>query len=207
MLCFDYLLGNRLLKRHTEVLGVHFRIDTTEAKTQALHDLVYLSVELGVLSAVFLFMDELEKVGGLHSVSITTRYLYGIRALIDALPDNLFMMMGITPDARQRYAEMFPALSARFQQSLRLNPLRNAEEAIKLFRFYLDSARERAKRDGSVSGLEIGKDDLVYEGDARKVFDTLQAQGGQFATRPITQRAFLGSLYNLVDKKIQGMMQ
>ena len=60
----DWLLGLRLLKRHRELLGVQFRLDTVESKTAALRDVVEVSRRTGILSGVFLLLDELEKQDG-----------------------------------------------------------------------------------------------------------------------------------------------
>ena len=62
-LMLEYLMGLRVFKRHTEALGVHFRLDTTESKTIALHDLITLSSELNIFQEMYLFLDELEKHG------------------------------------------------------------------------------------------------------------------------------------------------
>lgn len=42
-LALEWLLGLRVLKRHRESLGVNFRLDTVESRTQALRDVIYVS--------------------------------------------------------------------------------------------------------------------------------------------------------------------
>lgn len=208
-LCFEYLLGQRVLRRHTDCLHVSFRLETTESRTQALQDLVYLSSELDLLSAVFLFLDELEKVGGLQTLMTTTRYLSGTRALIDALPKDLFMVMGMTPDARQRYSEMLPALAARFQDPVRLFPLRTADDALVLYNFYLEKAREKTRVEIAQTALwgSGGETPPLLESVVRDIFEQLQTQGGVRSNRPVTQRAFLASLHNVVERLIANISQ
>lgn len=198
-LCFEYLLGHRVLKKHIEGLGVMLRLDTTESRTQALRDLVYLSVDLGILQAVCLFMDEVEKIGGLLSASMVTKYLSSLRALIDALPNHMFLFMGMTPDARLRYIEMLPALAGRLQNTEKLLPLRETEDAIKLARFYMTYARERARGDVRTQGLTQGTQDVIPEHQMHKIFEEMQTINGVRTNRPVTQRAFLGTLANAVN--------
>ena len=103
-LFMDWLLGLRLLKIHRERLNVQFRLDTVESKTAALRDLVLVSSEAGVLEGIFLLLDELEKQDGVLGPTAVVRYLSAMRAIIDALPNHLFMMIAVTPDAMRRYS-------------------------------------------------------------------------------------------------------
>jgi len=96
----EWLLGLRLVKRHREVLGVQFRLDTVEAKTQALRDTVFCASELHLLQGIFLLLDELEKQDYSISKVMVLRYLSAVRALIDALPRHLFLLVGLTREAR-----------------------------------------------------------------------------------------------------------
>ena len=107
--------GLRVLNRHRDLLGVKFRLDTVESKTQAFRDIVYVSVELKILRGIFLLLDELEKQDYSLSPTPVLRYLSAIRALIDALPTNLFLMMALTPEARRRYFTMLQQLQVGFR--------------------------------------------------------------------------------------------
>src|SRR5580704_11369402 len=57
----EWLTGLRILKKHREVLGVNFRLDTVESKTQALRDLVFSCSSAKLLNGLYLLLDELEK--------------------------------------------------------------------------------------------------------------------------------------------------
>ncbi|MEN8214983.1 MAG: hypothetical protein ABFS56_01105 [Pseudomonadota bacterium] len=129
VLAMEWLLGLRLLKQHKETLGVRFRLDTIESKTQALRDIIYVSVELGILRGIFLLLDELEKQHDSLSKTPAIRYLSAIRALIDALPTHLFLMLALTLEARRRYFTMLPAMAGRLQNVNTLNPIEKANQA------------------------------------------------------------------------------
>ncbi len=142
----EWFVGLRVLNRHRDTLGIHFRLDTVESKTQALRDVVFVSERLNLLKGIFLLLDELEKQDYSLTKTPVLRYLSAIRALIDALPRRLFLMLALTSDARLRYFGMLPAIASRLQNRITLTPLRKKEEAISLARFYEDHARERAKQ-------------------------------------------------------------
>ena len=100
----DWLLGSRLLKAQKDALGVQFRLDTVESKTAALRDVIVVSSAAGLLNGIFLLLDELEKQDGVLGPTAVVRYLSAMRAIIDALPNHLFMMIAVTPDAMRRYS-------------------------------------------------------------------------------------------------------
>lgn len=198
----EYLMGLRVFKRHTEALGLHFRLDTTEAKTMALHDIVVLSRELECFEALFLFLDELEKQGS-QPLPIIVRYLSTIRALIDALPRSMFLLLAMTPDARRRYMEMFPALASRLDQPVTLKPVENMDQALGLYHFYLDEGRKAAQSDNeSVPWTQGHRDPLdrdqlleVYS-DLSRLSDRVGVRGG------ITQRQLLNRFHMLTESTI-----
>ena len=128
-LALEWFGGLRILKRHREILGVDYRLDTVESRTQALRDVVYVSEKLGLLKGILLLLDELEKQDYSLSKTPVLRFLSAIRALIDALPRDLFLIMAVTPQARLRYFAMLPALAGRLQDSLTLRPIEEFDEA------------------------------------------------------------------------------
>jgi hypothetical protein len=199
-LALEYLLGLRIYKRHTEALGVQFRLDTTESKTQAFHDLCYLSQRLGCLEAIFLFLDELEKQGGLPT-QITLRYLSAIRALIDALPKYLFLMLAMTTEAHRRYSYMLPALAGRLQSIVTLSPLEKSEDAIKLYKFYLAERREAANVHAAEFGV-AGTQDPFDEKEIKEIFAQVQQTSEKAGISGVTQRAFLDRLHRLAEEKL-----
>ena len=139
-LALEWFGGLRLLKRHREYLGVDYRLDTVESRTQALRDIVYVSERLGLLKGILLLLDELEKQDYSLSKTPVLRFLSAIRALIDALPRNLFLVLAMTPQARLRYFAMMPALAGRLQDILELKPIKEYEQAKALYNFYVKSA-------------------------------------------------------------------
>src|SRR6266542_404517 len=128
----EWLLGLRLLKSHKEQLGVQFRLDTVESRTIVLRDLVVVSSALGILNGIFLLLDELEKQDGVLGPTAVVRYLSSMRAIIDALPRHLFMMIAVTPDALLRYSSALPAFRSRLENRFTLQPLTDFDDAVAL---------------------------------------------------------------------------
>ena len=128
-LAFDWFLGQPVSKRHRAELGVSFRLDTVESLMQALRDLIYVSERLRLLEGIVLLIDELEKQDYSHSKPLALSFLLSIRALIDALPERLFLMLAMTPQARTRYLAMLPAMASRLQDTIVLTPTAPASPA------------------------------------------------------------------------------
>ncbi|MCY4184794.1 MAG: DUF2791 family P-loop domain-containing protein [Rhodobacteraceae bacterium] len=190
----EWLLGHRFLKSHKEKLGVQFRLDTVEAKTSVLRDLVEVSLKAGVLNGIFLLLDELEKQDGVLGPRPVVRYLSAIRALIDALPKGLFLMMAVTPDALLRYSSALPALRGRLQNRIEMQLLMNVFEAVSLAEFYVKSAREKAQSEGlsNSRNCEILSKEII-EG----IFDQLYRNNSE---KGVLQREFLHNLSVEVDR-------
>lgn len=199
----EYLMGLRVFKRHTEALDVHFRLDTTEAKTMALHDLIVLSRELECFKALFLFLDELEKHGS-QPLPVIIRYLSSIRALIDALPHSMFLLLAMTPDARRRYMEMYPALASRLDQPITLKPVENENQADALYKFYLEEARKEAESDDFVTkGWTAGKQVLLNKDEVQEIYENLSRQSGGVSVKGrVTQRQLLNIFHVNTEAKI-----
>lgn len=194
-LALDWFLGLRVLKRHREVLGVSFRLDTVEARTQALRDIIYVSERLEILQGVFLLLDELEKQDYSLSKTPVLRFLLSIRALIDALPERLFLMLAMTPQARTRYFAMLPALAGRLQDIITLSPIKDRTEARRLFDFYLKRGREAARSNPRVQGEEQGAVDPFGADELNEMFRTCREQSEQRGTEGVTPRDFLHRLH------------
>lgn len=194
-LCLEWLFGFRLLKSHRENLGVTFRLDTVESRTAVLRDYVRLSARLGRLNGIFLMLDELEKQAGVLGPRAVIRYLSALRAITDALPTHLFVVIAITPDALLRYSSALPALRSRFADPLELRPLMHATEARELADFYLERARivgENKATDRLISGHEI---EVVF--GKGKALAELRGDAG------VRQRDFLNRLHDIAEGKIQ----
>ena len=202
-LALDWFLGLRVLKRHREVLGVSFRLDTVESRTQALRDIIYVSERLHILQGVFLLLDELEKQDYSLSKTPVLRFLLSIRALIDALPERLFLMLAMTPQARTRYFAMLPALAGRLQDRIPLSPIKDWTEARRLFDFYLKRGREAARSNPQIQAEEQGAVDLFGADDLTDMFRRLRARSEQRGTEGVTPRDFLHHLHGEWENRVR----
>ena len=146
-LAIEWLRGLRIFKKHTLILGVYQRLDTTESRIGAVRDLLVVSEAIGRLRALFLLLDELEKQEDVSRSNIhVVRYLASLRALIDALPRRFFLVLAITPSARDTYRRYYPALASRLEGSvIRLKGIETLDLARSLYDFYLEAERNRMK--------------------------------------------------------------
>ena len=195
-LALEWFVGLRVLKRHREVLGVSFRLDTVESRTQALRDMVYVSERLGLLKGILLMLDELEKQDYSLSKTPVLRFLSAIRALIDALPSCLFLMLAMTRQARRRYFAMFPALEGRLQDAVTLEPIHSFEGAKELSRFYIEQARHRARMNEGMAGSSPGSANLFGDDELKSLFEELQARSRERGIEGVTQRDLLHRLHD-----------
>lgn len=197
----DWLLGLRILKVHREELRVKFWLDTIEAQTTALKDLVEVSIYAGVLDGIFLLLDELEKQGGIQSPRMLVNYLSDIRAIIDALPRGFFLVMAVTPDALKRFKETLPALRGRLQDEINLPELGSIEEALKLADLYLEDARKKARREFpdnlGGSSLIIGVEEI------KRIFQGLYDSRNMIADEGVRQRDFLHKLSVVAEQNFR----
>ncbi|MGI4790859.1 MAG: hypothetical protein ACRYFS_18665 [Janthinobacterium lividum] len=202
---YQWLLGLPIRKAHRELLGVNFRLDTVETKTRALRDMVYFSYSVGTLQGVFLLLDELEK-GDTSSSSKTEllRYLQALRALIDALPQYLFLMLALTPDALNRYREMQPALKGRLANEVRLSPLRSESEALAIYECYLNHAQNEAASVAKENKWRIGKNILISTDTAVATYRQLLASK---TVEGVRQRDYLNQLHRKANEKIEVIVQ
>ena len=201
-LMMQWLLGLRLLKVHRQALGVQFKLDTVESKTVALRDMVQVSGRAGVLNGIFLLLDELEKQGGVLGPTAIVRYLSALRAVVDALPRRLFLMIAITPDALIRYSSTLPALRGRLQNTIALEPLMDVDDAVKLARFYLDTASRKARKTSSDRDHEF--EWILRKQDVVKCYEKLEKRAERRGDPGVRQREFLHELHVLAEDVIQG---
>jgi hypothetical protein len=200
MLFRDWLLGIRILKSHREELDIQFRLDTVESKTGALRDVVIVSSRVKLLEGIFLLLDELEKQSGVLGATAVVRYLSALRAIIDALPQHLFMMLAVTPDAMIRYSAALPAFRSRLLNPIVLQPLDGEDKALELARFYVDHARQQAET--SHGSTRAGTKELLSDSDIKAVFQQLRRTGERRADVGVRQREFLHALHD----KAEGVM-
>ncbi|MCI4319779.1 MAG: ATP-binding protein [Thermoplasmata archaeon] len=205
-LALQWLTGLRLLNRHRDALGVQFRLDTVESRTQALHDVVYLGAKLGVLKGLILLLDELEKQGSTLPEKTVTLYLSAIRALIDSLPRHLFMILAITPEARTRYYGMLPALASRLSDILVLNPLTELNQAQELYKGYLGWARDEAVKSQKFPGVTSKSEELFSADEIKNLYTDLYSKSAEAAFTGVTQREFLRQLSNMTNEKFEHLV-
>lgn len=191
----EWFTGMRVLRRHRESLGVSLRLDTKESRMQALRDIVYVSEQLGVFRGLFLLMDELEKQDYSLSTIPVLRFLLAVRALIDALPRCLFMMLAMTVEARRRYFSMLPALAGRLETRIMLTAIEDVETAVALSEFYVNEAREAAAADPSVRGLAAGEGNPLGVPRVMAVYSALAMELKESGVGRMTQRQFLHRLH------------
>jgi len=201
----DWLLGLRILKAHRDQLAIQFRLDTVESKTAALRDVVVVGSQIGILNGVFLLLDELEKQDGVLGATAVVRYLSSLRAIIDALPEHLFMMLAVTPDAMRRYSVALPAFRSRLQNPIILQPLDDAEKARELAAFYVTHARRIAEKayPSSLGGTE----ELVDGDSITAVFAELRKLGERRADAGVRHREFLQALHDRAERVITMVAQ
>lgn len=195
-LAVEWFTGLRVLRRHREALGVSFRLDTKESRVQALRDIVYVSERLDLLRGVFLLMDELEKQDQSFSTTPVLRFLLAVRALIDALPRYLFLMLAMTAEARRRYFSMLPALAGRLENKVTLSPIRSPEEAVNLAGFYRDQARNAALRDPQLRGRarNSAMEDPLGADSVRALYRNLREESENRGVQGVLQRQLLHRL-------------
>lgn len=198
----EWLLGFRLLKFHRENLGVQFRLDTVESKTAALRDLVLVSSEAGILKGIFLLLDELEKQDGVLGPTAVVRYLSAMRAIIDALPNHLFLMIAVTPDAMRRYASALPAFRSRMQNQITLAPLGSLDEAKELAKFYVDYGRAEASKI-EAPARAAGTSELVSSDQIDQIWENLRRLSERRGDTGVRQREFLHQLHTSAETAIQ----
>lgn len=202
-LALDWLLGLRVLNRHRDALGVSFRLDTVESRTQALRDVIYVSEQLGLLEGIFLLLDELEKQDYSLSKTPVLRFLLSVRSLIDALPERLFLMLAMTVEARTRYFAMLPALAGRLQDTIELTPINDQHEADRLFEFYMERAREAARSKPRVRDEAQGSTMPFGTEELQEMFRQLGERSEKLGIKGITPRDYLHHLHDEWEKRTQ----
>jgi hypothetical protein len=156
----------------------------------------------GILNGIFLLLDELEKQDGVLSSIYVVRYLSAMRAIIDALPSHLFMMLAVTSEAFRRYSLYMPAFQGRLQDRIQLEPLKEVDSALTLAHFYVDEARTRARL---AKNYDKPNNFVPLISDARigQIFqEQLQTAQRRGDTAP-RQREFLHALHDEAERTIQ----
>ena len=200
----EWLVGLRVLNRHKHLLGVQFRLDTVESKTVALRDLVLVSSQIDILNGIFLLLDELEKQDGVLSATLVVRYLSAMRAIIDALPNHLFMMIAVTPDALRRYSLALPAFRSRLEDRIELLPLKTPDEALDLATFYISKAKEKAEKENDQKPPSTVKPILTKD-RITQIFETRLRSAQTRGDAGLRQREFLHALHTEAEESIKSV--
>ncbi len=189
----EWSTGARLFNSHRQFLGTVRRIDTIESKIQLLRDLVNLGGTFRILAGIFLLLDELEKQDYTQSKTSILRFLLAIKALTDALPRHLFMVLAMTEAARTRYSNMLPAIGSRFQNVIKLEPIQDVEMAQHLSDKYLEAARKRASIEVPATEQQ-GDEPVLTPEQVETEFKSLSGELRRRAVEGITPRDFLERL-------------
>jgi hypothetical protein len=197
---FEWVTGSRLLKLHRELLGVYYRLDTLESKTQVLRDLMEVGDHLGIVRGVLLLLDELEKQGYTTSKTAILRFLLAIRALIDALPRHLFLLVALTPTAKNRYFQMLPAVQSRMQKEVRIESFAAWSNAETLYQFYMSKARESARIE--LPNEIPGEEQVLTLKEAHGEFDRQFGRAAQRGAEGVTPRDLLEGWHARTQEKI-----
>ena len=197
----NWLLGFRLVNAQRSTLSVNFRLDTIESRTSVLRDYINASIAAKLVKGIVLLLDELEKQLGVLGPTAVVRYLSAMRAIIDALPRGLFMVIAISPDAMRRYSSALPAFRSRLENRIELLPLASLTEAEHLAKFYEDEARRKATQTRSGKG---GDARVVEPGELRREYAAAEAASKQFGSDGVRQRDFLNRLHKVADRKLKG---
>jgi len=164
---------------------------------------VQVSGSAGVLNGIFLLLDELEKQDGVLGPTAIVRYLSALRAIVDALPRRLFLMIAITPDALLRYSQALPALRSRFQNRIELEPLKDVKDALNLAKFYLDTGRRKAQEEESRDVVHEETELILQRGHVKECYRKLEKQAERRGDTGVRQREFLHALHELAEDVIQ----
>lgn len=90
---------------------------------------------------------------------------------------------------------MLPALRGRLVNDIQLAPLKDEVDAVKLWKFYLQQARDEADHFAQDKGWNRGADVPINEPEAKAVFDELLKK--ERTIQGVRQRDYLNTLYNL----------
>jgi hypothetical protein len=123
-----------------------------------------------------------------------------LRAIIDALPQHLFMMLAVTPDAMIRYSAALPAFRSRLLNPIVLQPLDGEEKALELAKFYVAHARDTAEK--SHGKASAGSENLLSDSEIKDVFQQLRRTGERRADVGVRQREFLHALHDKAERVI-----
>ena len=95
---------------------------------------------------------------------------------------------------------MQPALRGRLSNEIELYPLRNVNEAIALYTFYLDQAKLKAREEAELKRWRVGANELLTPETATTIFNDLHRKR---TTDGVRQRDYLQQLHEKANDKIK----
>ena len=117
-------------------------------------------------------------------------------------PTTLFLIVGLTIEAKRRYFAMSPAFAGRLQNSVRIDPIKTVEGAITLSDFYLADARAEAARE-SAARPRARFTDPIPKADIQTLFRSLYQQAAaEKAQEGVTPRDLLHALHQRAEDAI-----
>ena len=198
-----WIAGRRVAERHHAALGVSSRLFRLDARMQALRDVVSVGARLRLVDGIVLLIDELEQpVYSLGRMPVL-RSLVPVRELIEALPERLFLMMAMTPRARERYFALLPKLAGRLQDRIPLSPIMYPLEAERLSEFYVARAREAAQSSPMAAGEDQGASELFGAAEVKRIFRRLRDRSEARGTEGVTPRDFLHTLNQEWESRVR----
>ncbi len=72
-------------------------------------------------------------------------------------------MVALTIDALNRYREIFPPIRGSLTKEVQSSPIRDEEEAVKLFQLYLNQVKKEAKNFSQDKCCQAGSHILLHE--------------------------------------------
>jgi len=123
-----------------------------------------------------------------------------MRAIMDALPQYLFMMIAVTPDALRRYSLALPAFRSRLQEQIELGPLTNVDEALNLAKFYIETAANRAQQEKKATAPDAKQ--ILDDAEMKTIFQERLKSAAERGDQGVRHREFLHDLHTRAESLI-----
>ena len=211
----SWIAGAPVTERHRAVLGVRSRRYELDTRMRALRDAVYVSARLRLLDGIVLLIDELEKPGHSLAREPVLLSLVPMIALLEALPERLFLMVAMTPKARERNLMLlederhllgvgFGGQQERWlQDRVSLSPIMYPREADRLFEFYVSRAREAAQSSPMMAGEDPGTSEMFGAAEVKSLFRRMRERSEKRGIEGVTPRDFLHTLHEEWENRIR----
>ena len=131
------------------------------------------------------------------------RFLVPMIALIEALPERLFLMVAMTPQARERYFTFLPEMERLLQDSISLSPIMYPREADRLFEFYVSRAREAAQSSPMMAREVPGASEMFDAAEVKRMFRRMRDRSEERGIEGVTPRDFLHTLHEEWENRVR----